>query len=66
MGFREMQHDFSRDFQRLRLYYLGAILRHTAAQNPANIYQGTATANHADVMRAVADDVAISAQYGRM
>lgn len=58
-----MQHNFPSDFQRFLLQQLCAILRHLAAQNPANIDQGTATANHADVMRAVADYVAFSAQY---
>jgi hypothetical protein len=58
-----MQHNLPGDFQRFRLQQLCAILRHLAAQNPANIHQRTATANHADVMGAVADNIAFSAQY---
>lgn len=58
-----MQHIFPGDFSRFRLQKLGALLRHLAAENPANINQGMAAANHAGIMRAVAHNVAFRAQY---
>jgi len=39
MKSREMQHNVPGDFHRFRLHQLCAIVRHIAAQNPANIDQ---------------------------
>ena len=46
------------------MYQLCALLWHVTAENPANINQRVAAANHTNVVWAVADNIALSAQHG--
>ena len=59
-----MQDNFLCDFQGVRIHQFGAMFRHLATQNLTNVDQGMAAANQADVMGAVANNVAVSAQDG--
>jgi len=65
MRFGELQHKFPVDLQGFRLQ-LSTIFGHLATQNPANIDQGTAAADHADIVRTVAHNVAFCTQHSRL
>jgi hypothetical protein len=60
----ELQKNFAGDFQRFLLHQFCSSFRQIASENAANINERMAAANHADIMRAVADNVAFSAQHG--
>lgn len=65
MGSWELKHNFAGDFQWFWLHHqLCASFRQIPSEDPANINERVAAANHADIMRAVADNVAFSAQHG--
>jgi hypothetical protein len=52
-----------RSLQRLRSDQTGAFFWQIAAQHPTDVDQGTTSANHALVVRAVADNLTFSAQH---
>lgn len=59
----EIQHNLPVDLQPLRLQQLRTTIRRHATQNPANVDRRTAAANHANVVWAVADEIAFSAKH---
>ena len=59
----EIQHNLPVDLQRLRLQQLRTTIRQRVTQNPASVDQRTPAANHANVVWAVADEIAFSAKH---